>query len=132
MSRFTSELKIKVIDNGKNFENLLKFEYYRENNKDEVIVVPKGFVTNFASIPRLFWSIYPPLGYGKGFNYAKSAMLHDYLYSKGALTTGARMPRKECDLIFLESMLAVGVYKFNAYLFYYCVRLFGKKNYEKG
>jgi len=132
MSKFTTELKIKVLDKGKRFENLLEFQYYRENDKKDIIVIPKGFITNFASIPRLFWSIYPPLGYGKGFNYAKSAMLHDFLYTSNAKNSaGQRYTRKEADEIFLESMLAVGVYRFNAYLFWICVRLFGRKNYER-
>jgi hypothetical protein len=39
------------------------------------VEVPKGFVTDFASIPRVFWSVLPTDG-----NYAYSAILHDYLY----------------------------------------------------
>ncbi|MGD0942576.1 MAG: DUF1353 domain-containing protein [Terracidiphilus sp.] len=37
--------------------------------------VPKGFVTDLASIPSVFWSILRPDG-----NYAYAAILHDYLY----------------------------------------------------
>jgi hypothetical protein len=37
--------------------------------------VPRGFVTDFASIPRIFWSFLPPDG-----EYAYAAVLHDYLY----------------------------------------------------
>jgi hypothetical protein len=37
--------------------------------------VPIGFVTDFASIPRIFWSILPPDG-----KYTYPAILHDYLY----------------------------------------------------
>jgi hypothetical protein len=37
--------------------------------------VPPGFVTDFASIPRAFWSFLPPDG-----EYAYAAILHDYLY----------------------------------------------------
>jgi len=37
--------------------------------------VPVGFVTDFASIPRIFWSILPPDG-----KYTYPAILHDYLY----------------------------------------------------
>lgn len=39
------------------------------------IVVPAGFVTDFASIPRLFWNVLPPTG-----TYGKAAVIHDYLY----------------------------------------------------
>jgi hypothetical protein len=39
------------------------------------VEVPKGFVTDFASIPRVFWSLLPTDG-----NYVYSAIIHDYLY----------------------------------------------------
>jgi hypothetical protein len=39
------------------------------------VTVPIGFVTDFASIPRIFWSILPPDG-----KYTYPAILHDYLY----------------------------------------------------
>lgn len=37
--------------------------------------VPKGFVTDLASVPSFFWSKYPPIG-----RYAYAAVVHDYLY----------------------------------------------------
>ena len=37
--------------------------------------VPRGFVTDLASIPRLFWSLLRPDG-----EYAYPAIVHDYLY----------------------------------------------------
>jgi hypothetical protein len=39
------------------------------------VEVPPGFVTDFASVPRAFWSFLPPDG-----EYAYAAVLHDYLY----------------------------------------------------
>lgn len=39
------------------------------------ITVPEGFVTDLASIPRLFWSVMPRDG-----KYADAAIVHDYLY----------------------------------------------------
>jgi hypothetical protein len=39
------------------------------------VTVPTGFVTDFASIPRAFWSLLKPDG-----NYAWAAVVHDYLY----------------------------------------------------
>jgi len=39
------------------------------------INVPVGFVTDFASIPRVFWSVLPPDG-----QYTYPAIIHDYLY----------------------------------------------------
>ena len=39
------------------------------------VVVPTGFVTDLASIPRVFWSVLRPDG-----EYAYAAVIHDYLY----------------------------------------------------
>lgn len=39
------------------------------------VTVPKGFVTDLASIPRPFWSLMPRDG-----QYADAAIVHDYLY----------------------------------------------------
>src|SRR5262249_35732270 len=44
---------------------------YREKS----IMVPRGFVTDFASVPRLFWSLLPPIG-----RYGYAALFHDYVY----------------------------------------------------
>ena len=39
------------------------------------VTVPKGFVTDLASIPRIFYSLLPPDG-----EYTVPAVIHDYLY----------------------------------------------------
>lgn len=57
------------------------------------VTVPVGFVTDFASIPRAFWSLLRPDG-----NYAYAAVIHDYLYWNQAL------PRDKSDLIFKLAM----------------------------
>jgi hypothetical protein len=57
------------------------------------VTVPRGFVTDFASVPRLFWSLVPPDG-----AYAHAAVVHDYLY--WAQTT----KRTVADEIFLRAM----------------------------
>jgi len=43
--------------------------------KYSAVTVPTGFVTDFASIPRLFCSLLPPDG-----EYAYAAVVHDFLY----------------------------------------------------
>ncbi|MCY1300000.1 hypothetical protein D9M68_336620 [compost metagenome] len=50
------------------------------------VQVPCGFVTDFASIPRMFWSVLRPDGL-----YAYAAIIHDYLYWEQFL------PRDTCD-----------------------------------
>src|SRR5215216_1525948 len=41
----------------------------------QAVSVPEGFVTDFASIPRIFWSALRPDGL-----YTYPAIVHDYLY----------------------------------------------------
>ncbi len=57
------------------------------------VSVPKGFVTDMASIPRLFWSAVRPDG-----KYAYAAIIHDYLYWQ------QDRPRGEADKIFRSAM----------------------------
>ena len=77
-------------------------------------IIPAGFVTDFASVPRCFWFILPPMG-----RYGKAALLHDWLYYTKYL------PRSEADRVFLEVMLMMGVRSWKAYVMYSAVRLFG-------
>jgi Protein of unknown function (DUF1353) len=77
--------------------------------------VPKGFVTDFASIPRVFWSILRPDG-----NYAYSAVLHDFLYWDQS------RPREIADSIFRESMLNFKVSQATVKVIYDAVRTGGQ------
>ena len=95
------------------------------------IRIPAGFVTDFASVPKAFWSIVPP--YGK---YTKAAVLHDYLYHMKGFpreTWESKIPytRKECDRIFLQAMEVLGVGRTKRYIMYQAVRLFGGKSWRK-
>lgn len=57
------------------------------------VVVPAGFVTDFASVPRAFFSIWPPNGL-----YTYPAIIHDYLYWSQCRS------REEADDIFWLGM----------------------------
>ena len=46
----------------------------RDTNKTETITVPKGFVTDLASVPRAMWAFIAP------FDVARAAIVHDLLY----------------------------------------------------
>src|SRR5438132_13707846 len=48
---------------------------YRIGKTEHVIVVPAGFVTDFASTPRAIWAVLPPTG-----RYQMAAIVHDFLY----------------------------------------------------
>lgn len=78
------------------------------------VTVPVNLVTDFASIPQIFWNIYPKDG-----QWDQAAVVHDYLY------TIKDRPRQECDRIFWQGMIALGVGWWTAGTFYNSLRVFG-------
>ena len=78
------------------------------------LAVPEGFVTDFASIPRALWAIYPPNG-----KWAPAAVLHDFLYRTGTRT------RAEADALFLAGMAVLRVPVARRFVMYLAVRCFG-------
>lgn len=98
------------------------FNYYiGKEGSDEVVIVPKGYRTDGASIPKLFWSLIGgPLG-----KYAPAAIVHDFILEYDMY------PRKRCDEIFEEALGVLGVGWFKRKLMYWGVRmysLFRRKN----
>lgn len=115
MSSFTKPLVLKVLENGTKYELMEEFEYYLEEDKEYKITIPKGFITDLASVPRILYTLIPPFG-----RYSKSCVLHDYLC---CLFFQNKITRKRADYIFKESMQAVGVKKRYIYTLYFGVRL---------
>jgi len=83
------------------------------------LVVPAGFVTDFASIPRVFWSIFKPDG-----NYAYAAVLHDYLYWQQDRS------RSSADAIFRAAMDDLKITDFQSATLFHAVDLFGESAWE--
>lgn len=93
--------------------------------------VPAGFITDFASVPKILWSLIPSTG-----RYTKAAVIHDYLYSVkgkcGVIVDGIclslkyiTLSRRQCDLILREEMKKAKVGFIKRHLIYWGVRLFG-------
>jgi hypothetical protein len=114
MSSFTTPLKLEYID-GQKWRVLEEFVYRigDEASTDE-IRVEAGFITDFASIPRIFWRILPPTG-----KYGKAAVTHDANYKRGTNN------RKWADDVFLEGMEVLGTPWWQRQLIYNAVRAFG-------
>jgi hypothetical protein len=80
---------------------------YRTRDQRRLIVVPAGFETDGASVPRPLWWLYPPLGG----DYDRAAVVHDYLYREAERLEGddhGHLSRAEADRIFWEAMGAEG------------------------
>ena len=114
MSQFTTPCRVEVI--GKNLFRLIEpFEYHVGcYPSEEIIRVPNGFVTNFASIPRLIWPIISPID-----SHGKAAVLHDWLYDTG------EYPRLRCEEIFKEAMEVLNVPEWQIFCIYNSVYLLG-------
>lgn len=90
------------------------FVFYIEQ---EHYVVPEGFETDLASVPRALWSFYPPTDSKT----IAPAVAHDYLYhcKEDGVT------RKVADDAFYYGLVKQGMSKRKARHYYTVVRLFG-------
>ena len=93
--------------------------YYCYPLTHEVIRVPKGFETDFASIPYLASGIIDPMG-----DNMEAAVIHDYLYA-----VGEPGQREKADTILLDALEQHHVDPLRRKLMYETVRLGGAKNY---
>lgn len=81
--------------------------YVNHADSGEWVNVPAGYLTDGASVPRLFWGLIPPWG-----KYGQAAVVHDILCEYLSITkNGApyRITREECDDLLLEAMTALKV-----------------------
>lgn len=85
-----------------------------------VIIVPSGFVTDFATIPRFLWAILPPAG-----RYLYAAVIHDRLYNAHAVGGDCTYSRAYADNIMLEVMVASEVKPWQRLAIYWAVRACG-------
>ena len=99
--------------------------------KKNVISVPKGYITDLASVPRFCWAFIAP------FDVARAAVVHDILYEKintaykneKILTKHDREKyRKVADDVFKEGMESAEpeVPKWKIWAAYNAVRVFGR------
>jgi len=95
---------------------------YEDPETKETFIVPRGFVTDLASVPRLFWSAFPPCG-----RYTPPAVVHDYLYWEQPAEC-----KKDCaDNVLLHAMKEAGVPSVTRGTIYQGVVKFGGIAYER-
>ncbi|MDY2585457.1 DUF1353 domain-containing protein [Helicobacter sp.] len=80
------------------------------------IIVPKGFCTDFGSVPQLFQGLISPVG-----NASKAYVLHDFLC---VLAHDGRLSRSNADRIFKEALKQVNVKPLAREILYKAVRLY--------
>ena len=86
-----------------------------------IITVPKGLLTDLASVPRVARSFAGRVG-----RHLEASIVHDWLY-------GAHVGSREfADQVFLAGMKAAKVPRLQRWLIYRAVRTFGARSYRKG
>lgn len=96
-------------------------------NKD-TLTVPKGYITDMASVPRAAWAFIAP------FDVARAAICHDVMYEKlnavrkKVKKTEFATMRAIADTVFLHGMEAAEpkVASWKKWSAYYAVRMFGR------
>jgi Protein of unknown function (DUF1353) len=92
----------------------------RETGKYQGVEVPTGFVTDFASVPPIFFSVLRPDG-----EYAYAAVIHDHLYWT------QQRPREEADEILKLAMQDLKVDSTKLTIIYEAVRNFGGRAWDE-
>lgn len=92
-------------------------DYHQCYIKEHRIIIPKGYVTDFYTIPKWAQKIWP-----KDLDPKHPAVLHDYLYTNYFM----QLPRLKADQLFLHAMKQMDVPWLQRSLFYKAVRFGGK------
>lgn len=106
---------------GETFRVSFKVKGYMAGDLKEA-VVPKGMLTDLASVPRVARSVAGRVG-----RHLEASIVHDYLYGRRSPTN-----REYADAVFNAGMKASGVPRFRRWLIYRAVRAFGGKAWRHG
>lgn len=106
-----------------------KFEIYCETrinylfrNQSYEAIIPKGFTTDFGSVPKKFRSIISNVS---KFNVAW--LLHDYMYSKFC---SINISKSDADILLRRNLEYLGMSYVDRWIVYYSVKYFGKKRFR--
>lgn len=124
MAEFKTALRTELIDDrGSGIHMLLAPFVYKSDvlktpdNPNGFIVVPSGFVTDFASVPRA-----PVVYFMAGNANRKGAVLHDWLYS---LKCHEPYNRSDADAVLYEAGMLSELPQWRVYSMWLAVRMFG-------
>lgn len=118
MASFKSELIVSPLDETRHFILEEDLVYYSTHLK-ATITVPKGFITDGASIPIGARWLFP-----FGGKKMQAAVVHDYLYRTGEYS------KAEADYVFKEAMKVMGVTSWRVTVMYNAVRYFGGNSWR--
>lgn len=117
---FLSALELRHVPGGDTWKVIQPLQY--RDRRGRLLLVPVGYRTDLASVPRLAWRIVPR-DHGPA---RRPAVLHDHIYTDQT----HRFSKAEADRIFYEALLDEGVGPVLAWLMYTAVRLGGRGNWS--
>jgi hypothetical protein len=122
MSAFLTDLEVDLVsdatNSGRGTWRLTAPLVYQSDVAQQTFVVPAGFETDFASVPRT------PVAFLLTADSAhKASTVHDWLYSEHPV------PRDIADAVLREASLVSGVPAWRAALMFYGVRLGGASHW---
>lgn len=119
-SRFLSNLSAKLVSENPLTWELLAPLIYSCALINRIIVVPAGFKSDLASVPRIPFAYWLTGGFSN-----QAAVLHDFLYIT------CPVDKATADAIFLEAMEATGISWWRRRAMYAAVRVGGRGNFNK-
>ncbi len=120
MSRFLTKLQMAAADNTDDGKWVLTAPLiYQSDVAGRTFVVPRGFQTDLASVPRL-----PVIYLLTGDTASQAAALHDHLYSSH------EVPRAMADAVLREASEVIGVPAWRRWAMWAGVRIGGASHWE--
>lgn len=117
-------IKTEIHRETENGDVLTLLEDLHVSWRGKTLVVPAGFKSDGASVPRALWSTVCP---NIDPRTLRAAIVHDYIY-RNAVPGWTRL---EADELFYDFMVEDGFPKFKAGVAYYGVRWFGGANFKE-
>lgn len=126
---------LKPFDKDK-FELMQDYEYQtdflqiREASEPKLVQIPKGYKTNGANVPRLFWCIFAP----NSPEYLSAVLVHDFLCDEAELKFKSDKRHGRHLFLFADAVLKqmmgeLGVKRWKFQCFYYACRAWHKLRY---
>lgn len=118
---FKSDLELRSLPQADAWEVIQPLAYMTQDER--LVLVPVGYRTDLASVPRLAWRIVPR-------DHAQArrpAVAHDYIYTHQT----HRFTKAEADQIFHQALIEEGMGKVLAWLMWCAVRLGGRGNWGR-
>jgi len=122
VSKFLTSLRVEELDDssndGRGTWRVLSMLAYKSDVAGTVFIVPAGFITDFASVPRI------PIAFLLTADTAhQAAVVHDWLY------TTHEVARDVADAVLREASIASGVPAWRAWLMWAGVRVGGASHF---